>query len=40
MSAEQCSYEFWLGDKELKYSGSGVERSVKPSATIRRARGA
>ena len=24
------SYEYWLGAKEMKYSGSGVERSVKP----------
>ena len=31
------SYEYWLGPKEMKYSASGVERSVKPSATIRRA---
>jgi ribosomal protein S12 methylthiotransferase accessory factor len=38
MSAETCSYEFWLGSRELKYSSSGVERSVKPNATIRRAR--
>ena len=38
MSADQSSYEFWLGRKELKYSDSGVERSVRPSATIRRAR--
>jgi ribosomal protein S12 methylthiotransferase accessory factor len=38
MSAETCSYEFWLGPRELKYSSSGVERSVKPNATIRRAR--
>jgi YcaO-like protein with predicted kinase domain len=29
MSAETCSYEFWLGPRELKYSSSGVERSVK-----------
>ena len=29
MSAETCSYEFWLGSRELKYSSSGVERSVK-----------
>jgi hypothetical protein len=38
MSAETCSYEFWLGPRELKYSSPGVERSVKPNATIRRAR--
>jgi ribosomal protein S12 methylthiotransferase accessory factor YcaO len=38
MSAENCSYEYWLGSREAKYSGSGVERSVRPSATIRRAR--
>jgi hypothetical protein len=38
VSAETCSYEFWLGPRELKYSSSGVERSVKPNATIRRAR--
>jgi len=38
MSAEPCSYEYWLGSKEAKYSSSGVERSVRPSATIRRAR--
>jgi ribosomal protein S12 methylthiotransferase accessory factor len=38
MSAEQCTYEFWLGAEEVKYSGSGVERSVRPSTTIRRAR--
>ncbi|WP_291860394.1 YcaO-like family protein [Bradyrhizobium sp.] len=40
MSAEQCSYEYWLGPREAKHSGSGVERSVRPSATIRRARAA
>lgn len=38
MSADQYGYEFWLGPRELKYSSSGVERSVRPSATIRRAR--
>jgi ribosomal protein S12 methylthiotransferase accessory factor YcaO len=38
MSAENCSYEYWLGQREAKYSGSGVERSVRPGATIRRAR--
>jgi ribosomal protein S12 methylthiotransferase accessory factor len=37
MSADQCSYQYWLGPREVKYSGSGVERSVRPSATIRRA---
>jgi ribosomal protein S12 methylthiotransferase accessory factor len=37
MSAEQCSYEYWLGPREAKYSSSGVERSVRPNATIRRA---
>jgi ribosomal protein S12 methylthiotransferase accessory factor len=38
MSADQCSYEYWLGPREMKYSNAGVERSVRPSATIRRAR--
>jgi ribosomal protein S12 methylthiotransferase accessory factor len=38
MSADPCSYEYWLGPSETKYSSSGVERSVRPSATIRRAR--
>jgi ribosomal protein S12 methylthiotransferase accessory factor len=38
MSAENCSYEYWLGQREAKYSSSGVERSVRPGATIRRAR--
>jgi ribosomal protein S12 methylthiotransferase accessory factor len=38
MSAETCSYEYWLGHRQLKYSSSGVERSVRPNATIRRAR--
>src|SRR4051812_31551785 len=37
MSAEQCTYEYWLGPRQAKYSDSGVERSVRPSATIRRA---
>jgi ribosomal protein S12 methylthiotransferase accessory factor len=37
MSAEQCTYEYWLGPREAKYADSGVERSVKPSVTIRRA---
>jgi ribosomal protein S12 methylthiotransferase accessory factor len=38
MSADPSSYEYWLGPREVKYSSSGVERSVRPSATIRRAR--
>jgi hypothetical protein len=38
MSADPCSYEYWLGPREVKYSSSGVERSVRPGATIRRAR--
>jgi ribosomal protein S12 methylthiotransferase accessory factor len=38
MSTDPCSYEYWLGASEAKYSNSGVERSVRPSATIRRAR--
>jgi ribosomal protein S12 methylthiotransferase accessory factor YcaO len=38
MSADPCSYEYWLGPREVKYSSSGVERSVRPAATIRRAR--
>jgi len=38
MSADPCSYEYWLGPREAKYSSSGVERSVRPAATIRRAR--
>ena len=37
MSADRSSYEYWLGARELKYSGSGVERSVRPAETIRRA---
>jgi hypothetical protein len=37
MSADRCSNEYWLGPGEVKYSSSGVERSVRPSATIRRA---
>jgi ribosomal protein S12 methylthiotransferase accessory factor YcaO len=37
MSIEQCSYEFWLGSSQAKYSKSGVERSVRPGTTIRRA---
>src|SRR3954467_15917927 len=31
------SYEYWLGPTQMKYSASGVERAVKPEATIRRA---
>jgi ribosomal protein S12 methylthiotransferase accessory factor YcaO len=38
MSAQDSSYEYWLGHSEMKYSDSGVTRSVTPSATIRRAR--
>ena len=38
MSADPCSYDYWLGSREVKYSSSGVERSVRPAATIRRAR--
>lgn len=38
MSAEQRTYEYWLGSREVKYSNSGVERGVKPAVTIRRAR--
>jgi ribosomal protein S12 methylthiotransferase accessory factor YcaO len=38
MQAEPNTYEYWLGAKELKYSLSGVERAVRPSVTIRRAR--
>src|SRR6188472_1464110 len=37
MSADPCSYEYWLGSRELKYTSSGVERSVRPADTIRRA---
>ena len=37
MTTEQCNYEYWLGSREVKYSNSGVERTVRPSATIRRA---
>ena len=37
VSADRCSYEYWLGPSEVKYSASGVERSVRPAATIRRA---
>jgi ribosomal protein S12 methylthiotransferase accessory factor YcaO len=33
------SYEYWLpADRQKKYSGTGVTRSVPPSATIRRVR--
>ena len=38
MSTDPCGYEYWLGPREVKYSSSGVERSVRPGATIRRAR--
>ena len=38
MSAEQHTYEYWLGATETKYSLSGVERTVRPSVTIKRAR--
>lgn len=38
MGAEQHTYEYWLGTREAKYSLSGVERTVRPSVTIRRAR--
>jgi ribosomal protein S12 methylthiotransferase accessory factor len=38
MSVQQHSYEYWLGAPELKHSSRGVERSVRPSVTIRRAR--
>lgn len=38
MGAEQHTYEYWLGAPEAKYSPSGVERGVRPSVTIRRAR--
>ncbi|MBR1121181.1 YcaO-like family protein [Bradyrhizobium lablabi] len=34
---DERTYEYWLGPKEMKYSASGVERAVKPEATIRRA---
>ena len=37
MSADPCSYEYWLGSRELKYTSSGVERLVRPVDTIRRA---
>lgn len=38
MDAPAGTYEYWLGPTETKYSTSGVERSVKPADTIRRAR--
>lgn len=38
MRAEQQTYDYWLGTREEKYSASGVERTVRPSVTIRRAR--
>jgi len=38
MRADQQAYEYWLGATETKYSRSGVERGVRPSVTIRRAR--
>jgi ribosomal protein S12 methylthiotransferase accessory factor len=38
MNPEQHTYEYWLGTPETKYSLSGVERTVRPSVTIRRAR--
>ena len=38
MNFPSCTYEFWFARKELKYSTAGVERSVAPRATIRRAR--
>ena len=37
MSVEPNSYEYWLGPRQVKYSSAGVERSVRPGATIRRA---
>src|SRR6187431_1572279 len=37
MNAEPNSYEYWLGTRQEKYSSAGVERSVRPGATIRRA---
>jgi ribosomal protein S12 methylthiotransferase accessory factor len=36
MTLSSQTYEFWLGSRELKYSTSGVERSVDPRETIRR----
>ena len=38
MNAGPFSYEYWLGPDESKYSNSGVERAIRPGATIRRAR--
>ena len=38
MTSEQHTYEYWLGARETKYSPSGVERTVRPSVTIKRAR--
>lgn len=38
MNFQYCTYEFWFARKELKYSTAGVERSVAPRVTIRRAR--
>jgi ribosomal protein S12 methylthiotransferase accessory factor len=38
MSADPFTYEYWLGSNEVKYNTSGVERSVRPAVTIRRAR--
>lgn len=38
MLAAQHTYEYWLGARETKYSPSGVERTVRPSVTIKRAR--
>jgi ribosomal protein S12 methylthiotransferase accessory factor YcaO len=38
MDVQDCSYEYWLGHREMKYCSSGVTRSVRPRATIRRAR--
>src|SRR5262249_18539490 len=38
MRAEQQTYDYWLGVGETKYSSAGVERGVRPGATIRRAR--
>ena len=37
MNHQHCTYEFWLSQHEVKYSTAGVERSVAPRATIRRA---
>jgi len=36
--ATAMTYEYWINAKEMKYSRAGVERSVRPSVTIRRAR--